>query len=155
MPSGGWDCPGRPGQSSDRRYYPDRTDYERIVLANEAYLRLWSKQRRILSELYALSLVEPEVARFYRQARRKFQDRIGGRITYLLGQGRIPQTDPTALAALLTGMVETFALRMHSDPPELEGPFRDAVLSVSEAWWRSVYASVAPEYAHPIEDCTP
>ncbi|MGK2966468.1 MAG: TetR/AcrR family transcriptional regulator, partial [Tepidiformaceae bacterium] len=134
------------------QHYPDRSDFERIVLANAAYLRLWSNQRRVLSDLYALSLVEPEVARFYREARRRFQDRIAGRITYLLSKGRIPPADPIVLAGLLTGMVETFALRMNTEPPELEIGFQDAVLAVSEAWWRSVYGSPAPAYEVVIED---
>ncbi|HET7738434.1 MAG TPA: TetR/AcrR family transcriptional regulator [Tepidiformaceae bacterium] len=130
-------------------HYPDRTEYERIVLANVAYLSVWSKERHILGELFALSLVEPEVAEVYRRHRRRFEERIEGRLERLAASGRIPATNIHLTTTLLSGMIESLAVRYCMwDDDVAEYPFHELVASVSEAWYRTVYGAVPPPYPY-------
>lgn len=130
-------------------HYPDRTEYERIVLANVAYLRVWHQERRILGELFALSLVEPEVGEVYRRNRRRFEERIRGRIERLASHGRIPPTHIQLTTILLSGMIEAIAVRYCTWEDEAsEIPFHELVATVSDAWYRTVYGEVPPAYPY-------
>jgi len=129
--------------------YPDATPYERLVLANEAYLRLWFKERKILGELFALSLVEPEVGEMYRRNRLRFEDRIRGHLERLIERGRIPQTNVTLTTMALSGMVELFAVRYSTwDDEASQFPYHEVVRAVSEIWYRTVYAAEPPPYPY-------
>lgn len=124
------------------RHYPERDEFARIVLANVSYLSIWYRDGAILGEAYALSLVDAEVREFYEAYRRKFEDRISGRLARLLSQGRIPQCDPGLLSASLSSMVEFSAFRFFcypGDPIATNHSFIDLVKSLSESWYRAVY----------------
>lgn len=130
------------------RHYPDKDEFARIVLANVSYLSVWFRQSAILGEFYALSLVDAEVREIYDSYRRKFEDRITGRLSRLLAQERIPPCTPGLLAATLSSMVEFSAFRFFcypGDPIAKEHTFIDLVRTLSESWYRAVYGKT-PSY---------
>lgn len=123
-------------------HYPEQDEFNRIVLANIAYLDVWRRETVVLGEFFALSLVDPEVAENYRAYRDKFELRIMGRIERLLSLGRIPDANPRVLASTLSSMVEFSAFR-HFVADDAIGhsnvTFGELVLRLSEAWYRAVY----------------
>lgn len=139
--------------------YPDATEYERIVLSNEAYLRLWHGERKIMGELFALSFVEPEVAEVYRRNRERFEERIASHLTRLVERGRIPSRNIALTTMALSGMVELFAVRYSTwDDHAARFPFHEVVRAVSEIWYRTVYAAEPPPYPyerHQLESVEP
>ncbi len=129
------------------RHYPDKDYFSRIVLANASYLRVWQRESGVLSEFFGLSLSDTEINEIYEKHRKRFEDRISGRVGRLLEQQRIPPTDPTLLAASLSSMVEFMAVRffgLGNDPIKLGYRFEDIVSILSEAWHRAVYGAPAP-----------
>jgi TetR/AcrR family transcriptional regulator, ethionamide resistance regulator len=123
-------------------HYPEQDEFNRIVLANIAYLDVWRRETVVLGEFFALSLVDPEIAESYRSYRDKFELRIMGRIERLLSLGRIPDANPRVLASTLSSMVEFSAFR-HFVADDAIGhsnvTFGELVLRLSEAWYRAVY----------------
>lgn len=137
------------------RHYPDKDEFARIVLANVSYLSVWYRQSAILGEFYALSLVDSEIRAIYDAYRRKFEDRITGRISRLLAQRRIPQCSPNLLAASLSSMVEFSAFRFFcyvGDPISKDHKFVDLVRTLSESWYRAVYGKM-PSYEFDYAQC--
>lgn len=129
------------------QHYPDKDEYSRIILANAAYLGVWVRQTKIIGEFFALSLVDDEIRQMYSRHRRRFEDRIAGRLTRLLASDRIPPTDPILLAATLSSMVEFFAFRFFATREEVSVDhysFDDAVAMLSESWYRAVYGRTPP-----------
>lgn len=128
------------------RHYPEKDDFTRIVLANLSYLGIWRRDPRILCEFFALSLIDRECHQIYDGHRRRFEVRIAGRITRLVDRNRIPDCDPTILAASLSSMVEFMAVRYF-------GPYDDEVKAYTfpeflailcESWYRAIYARRTP-----------
>ncbi len=143
------------------RHYPNEDEYTRIVLANAAYLDVWRHETKIISEFFALSLVDDAIHQIYDRHRRRFEERIEGRLTRLLVQERIPAVDPKLLAATLSAMVEFFAFRFFATSETVSARhyrFPDAVRILSESWYRAVYGRTPPEdyaYDHHLkEDAT-
>ena len=135
------------------RHYPDRDEFSRIVLANVAYLDVWARETKIVGEFFALSLIDAEIHRIYDQHRRRFEERIEGRLARLLNQGRIPPTDTKLLAATLSAMVEFFAFRFFATDEAVSKNnyrFDEAVRILSESWYRAVYGRTPPE-GYPYE----
>jgi AcrR family transcriptional regulator len=130
------------------RHYPDKDEYSRIVLANVAYLELWARETKIIGEFFALSLVDETVREIYDQLRRRFEERIEGRLKRLLAQGRIPETNTKLLAATLSAMVEFFAFRFFATDEAVSRRhfrFDEAVRILSESWYRAVYGKTPPD----------
>ena len=130
------------------RHYPDKDEYTRIVLANVAYLEVWARETRIIGEFFALSLVDDTIRAIYDQHRRRFEQRIEGRLKRLVAQGRIPETNTRLLAATLSAMVEFFAFRFFATDEEVSRKhfrFDEAVRILSETWYRAVYGRMPPE----------
>jgi hypothetical protein len=130
------------------RHYPEKDEFSRILLANIAYLKIWSKDSKIIGEFFALSLVDDTVRELYARQRKRFEERIEGRIRRLLEQNRIPATDPKLLAAALSAMVEFFAFRFFATGEEVSTAnfeFQDAVRILSDSWYRAVYGRLPPE----------
>lgn len=130
------------------RHYPNEDEYTRIVLANVAYLDVWQRETKIIGEFFALSLVDATIHEIYDRHRRRFEDRIEGRLQRLLTQGRIPRAEPKLLAATLSTMVEFFAFRFFATNEAVSCtnyPFRDAVRILSESWYRAVYGKTPPD----------
>jgi AcrR family transcriptional regulator len=130
------------------RHYPDKDEYSRVVLANVAYLQVWQREAKLIGEFFALSLVDDHVHGIYDYHRRRFEERIDGRLQRLLDQGRIPPTDPRLLAASLSSMVEFFAFRFFATEDTVSAKnytFGDAVKILSECWYRAVYGQLPPE----------
>src|SRR5579884_2129214 len=90
------------------RHYPEKDEYTRIMLANAAYLGVWARETKIIGEFFALSLVDGTIRAIYDRHRRRFEERIEGRLARLRSQERIPPTDTKLLAATLSAMVEFF-----------------------------------------------
>lgn len=135
------------------RHYPDKDEYSRIVLATVAYLEIWARETKIIGEFFALSLVDETIREMYDRHRRRFEDRIEGRLKRLLGQERIPPTDTRLLAAALSSMVEFFAFRFFATDEQVSREhfrFEDAVRILSESWYRAVYGRTPPE-GYPYE----
>lgn len=129
------------------RHYPERDEYSRIILANIAYLSLWARRTKIIGEFFALSLVDREIQEIYGRHRRRFEDRIAGRLSRLMESNRIPPCDPVLLAAALSSMVEFFAFRFFATHEEVSVDrysFNDAVALLSESWYRAVYGRTPP-----------
>lgn len=129
--------------------YPDASEYGRIVLANAAFMQRWAREREVLAEWFALSLVDDEAKAVFRDFRKRFEDRVEGRLRRLLAEGRIPECDPRLTTVALTGMLETFTRRLLDPERELGDPdeaFAGVLRTVSEAWYRTVYAEPAPDY---------
>lgn len=130
------------------RHYPNEDEYTRIVLANTAYLDVWRRETKIIGEFFALSLVDATIHEIYDRHRRRFEERIEGRLDRLLAQGRIPPADPKLLAATLSAMVEFFAFRFFATGETVSRQyyqFRDAVRILSDSWYRAVYGRTPPE----------
>ena len=129
------------------RHYPDRDEYARIVLANVSYLDVWRREAAVLGQFFALSLVDEEVCEIYGGYRERFEQRIRERISHLLEQGRIPDSNPVVLAGVLSAMVEFSAFR-HFVVDDSIGAggisFGDLVQQLSEAWYRAVYGANPP-----------
>ncbi len=128
------------------RHYPEKDEFTRIVLANLSYLGIWKRDPRILCEFFALSLIDEEFHQIYDGHRRRFEVRIAGRISRLIEGNRIPECDPTIIAASLSSMVEFMAVRYF-------GPYDDAVKChtfseflaiLCESWYRAIYARQTP-----------
>jgi AcrR family transcriptional regulator len=137
------------------RHYPEKDEYSRIVLANIAYLQVWQREAKLIGEFFALSLVDDQVHHIYDYHRRRFEERIEGRLQRLLDQGRIPETDPRLLAAALSAMVEFFAFRFFATDDTVSAKhftFGDAVKILSECWYRAVYGQLPPATAIYDED---
>lgn len=129
------------------RHYPDKDEYSRIVLANVEYLRVWQRERELLGTLFALALIDLEVQEFYARCRAEFERRISDRIARLIAQERIPEVNPSLLAATLSSMVEFAAYRffvMPDDPIGLGVAFPNLVKVLSENWYRAVYGKRPP-----------
>lgn len=129
------------------RHYPEKDEYSRIILANCAYLGVWARQTKIIGEFFALSLVDTEISDIYSRHRRRFEDRIAGRLTRLMESNRIPPCNPLLLAAALSSMVEFFAFRFFATQEEVSVDrysFNDAVALLSESWYRAVYGRTPP-----------
>lgn len=129
------------------RHYPDKDEFSRVVLANVAYLEVWARETKIIGEFFALSLIDVETHRIYDQHRRRFEERIEGRLARLLNQGRIPPTDTKLLAATLSAMVEFFAFRFFATGEAVSKKnyrFDEAVQILSESWYRAVYGRTPP-----------
>lgn len=130
------------------RHYPEEGQYSRIVLANVSYLDVWRREAAVLGQFFALSLVDREVAEIYGGYRERFEARIRERIGRLLEQGRIPPSNPTVLAGALSAMVEFSAFR-HFVTDDSIGhstvTFEELVRQLSEAWYRAVYGTDAPD----------
>lgn len=130
------------------RHYPGKDEYSRIVLANVAYLDVWARESKILGEFFALSLVDDTIRAIYDRRRRRFEERIAGRLRRLTEQERIPPTDPKLLAATLSAMVEFFAFRFFATDEAVSRHnfrFDEAVRVLSESWYRAVYGKTPPE----------
>jgi AcrR family transcriptional regulator len=125
------------------RRYPGVDPFERVVQANRDYFETWSKERRFLYELFALSLVDEEVANIFREQQRRFEERTERHLQRLVESGRIPaDRNPRLLTLALSGMIETFARRFFTDTDpawEAEHSLDEAVRVLSEAWYRGVY----------------
>ena len=135
------------------RHYPNEDEYTRIVLANVAYLDVWARETKIIGQFFALSLVDPTIHEIYDRHRRRFEERIAGRLLRLIEQRRIPQADPKLLAATLSAMVEYFAFRFFATDEAVSCrtyDFDDAVRILSESWYRAVYGKLPP-IDHPYE----
>jgi AcrR family transcriptional regulator len=129
------------------RHYPEKDEYSRIILANIAYLSVWARRTKIVGEFFALSLVDGEIREIYGRHRRRFEDRIAGRLSRLMESNRIPPCDPVLLAAALSSMVEFFAFRFFATHEEVSVDryaFNDAVALLSESWYRAVYGRTPP-----------
>jgi AcrR family transcriptional regulator len=129
------------------RHYPECDQYSRIVLANVSYLDVWRREAAVLGEFFALSLVDRELAEIYGGYRERFEARIRERIGRLLEQERIPPSNPTLLAGVLSAMVEFSAFR-HFVTDDSIGKrsvtFPELVEQLSVAWYRAVYGADAP-----------
>lgn len=130
------------------QHYPDEDEYSRIVLANLAFLRVWGAERHVLTQWFALALVDDEAGALYSEYRRRFEDRIEGRMRVLIDTGRVPETDARLMTVALSGMVETFTRRLYGpdnlgEPDEL---LPSALRVISEAWYRMLYAKNPPEH---------
>lgn len=135
------------------RHYPDRDEYSRIVLSTVAYLEVWARETKIIGEFFALSLVDETIRDLYDRHRRRFEERIEGRLRRLLAQERIPATDTRLLAATLSAMVEFFAFRFFATNESVSREhftFGEAVRILSESWYRAVYGRTPPE-GYPYE----
>lgn len=129
------------------KHYPNEDEYTRIVLANAAYLDVWARETQIIGEFFALSLVDKTIHAIYDRHRRRFEERIAGRLGRLLGQKRIPPADPELLAATLSAMVEFFAFRFFATDEVVSRRnyrFDEAVRILSESWYRAVYGKMPP-----------
>lgn len=124
-------------------------EYGRVVQANVAFFRAWFQESEVLSEWFALGLIDEEVSAIYREYRDMFEQRVEGRVRLLCEQGRIPPCDPRLVTVAITGMVETFTRRLcmvESDLGDPEEIFPKAVETVSELWYRSLYGTAAPAH---------
>ncbi|MGH2584696.1 MAG: TetR/AcrR family transcriptional regulator [Dehalococcoidia bacterium] len=146
------------------QHYPEKDEYSRIILANIAYLSVWARRTKIIGEFFALSLVDGEIREIYSRHRRRFEDRIAGRLSRLVESNRIPPCDPVLLAAALSSMVEFFAFRFFATHEEISVErysFNDAVALLSESWYRAVYGRTPPFRVEDalaegmIESCSP
>jgi AcrR family transcriptional regulator len=129
--------------------FPDSDEYSRIVKANAAYFRAWYQERQVLSEWFALALIDEDVAAIYRHYRDMFEERVEQRVRYLCENGRIPPCDPRLATVAITGMVETFTRRLCTAEADLGVPeevFPKALETVSDCWYRSLYGRVAPAH---------
>ena len=130
------------------RHYPERDQFSRIVMANATYLDVWRREAAVLGQFFALSLVDKELETIYGGYRERFEVRIRERIGRLSEQGRIPACDPMVLAGVLSSMVEFSAFR-HFVTNDSIGPshvsFTGLVRQLSEAWYRAVYGTDAPQ----------
>jgi AcrR family transcriptional regulator len=130
------------------QHYPNEDEYTRIVLANAAYLDVWARETKIIGEFFALSLVDTTIHTIYDNHRRRFEERIAGRLGRLLAQKRIPPADPKLLAATLSAMVEFFAFRFFATDEVVsrrQYTFEEAVRILSETWYRAVYGRMPPD----------
>lgn len=124
-------------------------EYGRIVQANAAFFRAWYQEREVLSEWFALGLIDEDVAAIYKQYRDMFEQRVERRIRYLCDNGRIPPCEPHLATVAITGMVETLTRRLcaaESDLGNADDVFAQALETVSELWYRSLYGRVAPAH---------
>ena len=127
----------------------DVDEYGRIVHANAAFFRAWYQEREVLSEWFALALIDEDVAAIYKQYRDMFEERVEQRIRYLCENGRIPPCEPRLVTVAITGLVETVTRRLcavESDLGEPDAVFPHVLQTVSELWFRSLYGRVAPSH---------
>lgn len=129
----------------------DTDEYGRIVQANAAFFRAWYQEREVLSEWFALGLIDEDVAAIYKQYRDMFEERVEQRIRYLCENGRIPPCDPRMVTVAITGIVESFTRRLcaiDSDLGDADEVFPKALETVSELWYRSLYGRTAPPHSY-------
>lgn len=132
------------------QHYQDATEYERIVLANAAFIQTWAREREVLAEWFALALVDDDAKAVFREFRGRFEDRVEGRLRRLQEQGRIPEGDSRLTTVTLAGMMESFTRRLLDQDEDLGDPrvhFPRVLRAISESWYRTVYAAPAPDYA--------
>lgn len=126
-------------------------EYARIVESNARYMQAWARDRHVLAQWFALSLIDETVGETYRTFRDRFESRIEQRLQRLIDTNRIPQADAGMLATVLSGMMESFVRRYlgpENSDAHIRTHFPTALRTISEAWYSTIYAERPPEFTY-------
>jgi hypothetical protein len=130
--------------------------YNRIFRSNRELLVIWSKGSKLICDYVSLAISggHPGVAKVYRDYHVLFEERIERRLASMMQQGVVSAGDPHVLTLALTGMLESFAIRLFAtsgrELPLSESETDSAAHMISSAWYRQIFgvspapASIAP-----------